>query len=203
MTVFRRKIVGVMGSGTRGYPHLARPLGELIAASGHHLLTGGGSGVMAEVSRAFCDVEGRAGLALGIIRSADLPRLDDATGRRAWTSAAVNDWVEIPILTHLPLSSQAPLSRNHINVLTADALVALPGSSGTLSEVRLRLQYGRSVIVYLGEAAAGLSIGGLSAEELEREARGGASTARAGIAVAENLEEVRRHLLHALDTTAA
>ena len=107
----------------------------------------------------------------GALPADDLPRRDEATGERRYRSAGVNPWIEIPILTHLPLSSESRHSRNHVNVLTADALVALPGGSGTLSEVRLRLQYGRRVIVFLGDPKEGLTIGGRTAEELREEAR--------------------------------
>ena len=167
--VSRLPIVGVMGSGRDPFPYLARPLGELLAFTGCHLLTGGGGGVMAEVSRAFCGVESRRGLTLGVIRSDGFPRLDEATGRRRYRSAGVNPWVEVPILTHLPLSSESRESRNHINVLTADALVVLPGSTGTLSELSLRLAYGRRAILYLGDPAAGLKLAGRSADEVARE----------------------------------
>jgi len=60
--------------------------------------------------------------------------------------------VEIPIRTHLPKSGVEgtdPLSRNHINILSADVLVALPGSHGTASEVELALRYSRPLIAYL------------------------------------------------------
>ena len=63
-----------------------------------------------------------------------------------------NPWVEIPIATHLPLSGtqgQDDLSRNHINVLSADAVVAFPGGPGTLSEVKLALRYQRPVVAFL------------------------------------------------------
>ena len=39
--------------------------------------------------------------------------------------------------------------RNHINVLSSDVVVALPGSAGTGSEVALALSYQRSVFCYL------------------------------------------------------
>ncbi len=165
----RRTIVGVMGSGSRGFRHLAAPLGELIAERGGHLLTGGGAGVMAAVAKAFCAVSDRQGLSIGIVKSHDLPLASPQTGRRDYRPAAVNDWVEIPIYTHLPLSSEAVESRNHLNVLTADVLVALPGSSGTLSEVRLRCQYGRTLSLFLGAAVEGATIGGKTAAELMAE----------------------------------
>jgi hypothetical protein len=63
-----------------------------------------------------------------------------------------NDWVEVPIRTHLHLSGpqgEDPRSRNHLIALTADFLVALPGGPGTASEVRLALRYKKPVIAYL------------------------------------------------------
>ncbi len=169
--ISRLPIVGVMGSGTKPYPHLAASLGELIAVGGCHLLTGGGGGVMAEVSRAFTGYAGRRGLSIGVVRSDGFPHRDGTTGERRYRPAAINRWIEVPILTHLPRSSEDRESRNHINVLTADALVALPGGSGTLSEVRLRLEYGRRVIVFLGDPKEGLTIGGRTADELREETR--------------------------------
>lgn len=41
-------------------------------------------------------------------------------------------------------------SRNHINILSSDAVVALPGGPGTLSEVKLALVYGRPCMAFLG-----------------------------------------------------
>ncbi len=40
------------------------------------------------------------------------------------------------------------LSRNHINVLSCEAVVALPGGQGTASEVRLAIRYGKPVVAY-------------------------------------------------------
>ena len=135
----RLPIVGVMGSGQDGAAGRAEALGLMLAEVGVHLLTGGGQGVMAAVSRGFAGVSGRKGSVIGVLPA----------GRGA---GYPNEWVEIPIRTHLPLSGEQgeePLSRNHINVLTADAVIALPGGAGTLSEVRLALRYGRPLIAYL------------------------------------------------------
>jgi hypothetical protein len=63
-----------------------------------------------------------------------------------------NEWIEIPVLTHLPLSGERgtePMSRNHINVLTSDVIVALPGDAGTGSEVRLAVRYERPIIAFV------------------------------------------------------
>ena len=46
-------------------------------------------------------------------------------------------------------SGTEPMSRNHINVLSSNVLVALPGGAGTASEVSLALRYGRPLIAYL------------------------------------------------------
>ena len=43
------------------------------------------------------------------------------------------------------------MSRNHINVLSSTAVVALPGGAGTVSEVCLAHAYGRPVLVFHGE----------------------------------------------------
>ncbi len=59
--------------------------------------------------------------------------------------------MEIAIATHLPLSGaqgEDPLSRNHINILSADMIVALPGGAGTLSEVRLAQRYRKPLIAW-------------------------------------------------------
>ena len=142
-----RGIVGVLGSGRVGHEALAEPLGDWIARSGFHLLCGGGGGVMLTVSRAFASVAGRRGVAVGV-----LPGRVDSGGLRS-PPGYPNDWIDLPIRTHLPFSGEQgmdPLSRNHINVLSSDVIVALPGGAGTRSEVELAVMYRRPVIAYLG-----------------------------------------------------
>jgi uncharacterized protein (TIGR00725 family) len=142
----RRPIVGVMGSGSQPHEERAGALGRWLAREGVHLLTGGGGGVMASVSRAFFGVSDRKGLVIGV-----LPGSADAAVCRA-PAGYPNPWVEIPICTHLPLSGDRgtdPRSRNSINVLSSDVLVALPGGPGTASEVRLARRYGRPLVAYL------------------------------------------------------
>ena len=144
--VNRLPIVGVLGSGSEPHEEKTKPLGEWLAREGVHLLTGGGGGVMEAVSRAFHRVADRKGLVIGIIPGT---ATDSGCSSRP---GYPNPWVEIPIRTHLPKSGVEgtdPLSRNHLNVLTADVLVALPGSDGTASEVELALRYGRPLIAYL------------------------------------------------------
>lgn len=142
----RRLIVGVMGSGVERHDDLAAPLGRWIARGGYHLLTGGGGGVMAAVSEAFSSMTDRRGLVIGVLKG--FP----GEGGRV-VSATPNPWVEVPIHTHLPLSGSqgtAALSRNHVNVLTADVVVALPGGAGTRSEVELAVRYAKPIVAFPG-----------------------------------------------------
>ena len=140
-----RKTIGVMGSGVDEHDECAAALGELIAALGANLLTGGGQGVMRAVSRAFTAHRGDRGACIGIIPCASVE------DRQALTAGYPNEFVEIAIRTHLPYSGPLgthDLSRNHINILTSDAIVALQGGEGTLSEITLAVRYGKPVIVY-------------------------------------------------------
>ena len=138
----RLPIVGVMGAGAHTHEELAVPLGRRLARLGVHLLTGGGTGVMTSVARAFAEVEDRAGLVIGV-----LP-LAEAVGDPDAPAEYPNPWVEVPIRTHMGKLGADPFSRNHINVLTSDVVVALPGSSGTASEVALSIHYGRPLVLY-------------------------------------------------------
>ena len=146
----RLPIVGVMGSGSQPHAVRARQVGSWLARTGVHLLTGGGRGVMSAVSQAFAETVGRQGLVIGIIPSATH---DPLAGPK---TGYPNPWVEIPIYTHLPLSGDSgtePLSRNHINILSANVVIALPGGPGTASEVDLALHYGRPLVAYLNRRA--------------------------------------------------
>ena len=145
----RRRVVGVMGSGREEHADLAVPLGRLVAALGAHLLTGGGAGCMRAVSAAFHAVQPRAGLCVGVVPGVE------RGGGVASPAGYPNEHVELVLRTHLPLSGtqgESALSRNHINVLSSDAIVALPGGAGTASEIALALRYGRPVLAYLGAA---------------------------------------------------
>lgn len=144
----RLPVIGIMGSGSQGHDERARPLGSWLASRNVHLLTGGGGGVMAAASRAFYEVQPRPGLVLGII-----PGQLGAEGYHT-KAGYPNPWVEIPVYTHLPDSGSMGMeqsSRNHINILSSTAIIALPGGSGTASEAALALEYGRPIIAYLAD----------------------------------------------------
>src|SRR5215470_16397553 len=133
----RVPVVGVLGSGVDDHSDKAAALGRWLGTQPVHLLTGGGRGVMTSVAEAFAAVPGRAGLVVGIIPcSSDDPGVPKAS--------YPNDFVELAIMTHLPYSGHDGTdarSRNHINVLTSDVLIALSGGPGTASEVALALRY--------------------------------------------------------------
>lgn len=132
---------------------------------------------MEAVSRAYHGVHWRRGLVVGILPGVFLD------GECRPPEGYPNPWVELPIRTHLPLSGRRgtePLSRNHINVLSSDVIVALPGGPGTASEVALALRYRRPVIAYLGRSG---TIDGLSLD---------------GVSVARHLGEVQRFVRQSL-----
>lgn len=168
-----------MGSGREAHEDRSGPLGRWLAGAGVHLLTGGGEGVMASVSRAFHEAPGRAGAVVGVLPG------DPQTGHAF--AGYPNRWVELAIRTHLPLSGARgteALSRNHVNVLSADVVVALPGGQGTASEVALAVRYGRPVIAFV-------------------ESRGEIPDLPPSVPVASTLEEVARFVTEALARPSA
>lgn len=152
--VHRLPIVGVMGSSSFPHEDLATPLGAWLATLDVHLLTGAGHATMTAVSRAFASVENRRGLVIGVC-----PATDDDPG--AVRPGYPNPWVEVPIVTHLPLSGPfgtEDRSRNHINVLSSNVVVALPGADGTSSELHLAVRYGRPTIAFVHRRSDILSV---------------------------------------------
>ena len=141
----RLPIVGVMGSGSSADEPRCMELGRWLATEGVHLLTGGGGGAMSAVSRGFWEVENRRGSVIGVLPV-------NAPGEAQPPDGYPNPWVEISIRTHLYLSGRRGTeleSRNHVNVLSSDVVIALPGSWGTRSEVELAVLYGRPLVAYL------------------------------------------------------
>ena len=131
-----RPVVGVMG----GY-HPPTPveayfaLGAQLARDGFHVLTGGGGtmagGPVTSLLAGFSSVRDRAGRAIGVVPE------DMREG--------LNPFNDTLILTNLPAGHAHPNSRNHLNVLLSDAIVALAGGPGTLHEIGLARHYGRAL----------------------------------------------------------
>jgi len=161
----RRRVVAVIGSGQTTDPRAA-DVGRLVASLGCDLLTGGGRGVMEAVSRAFFETAPRKGLVIGIVPAAVEP-LETVERREAGAieydvpPGYPNPWVELAIYTHLPDSGPDGTlrsSRNHINVLSAAAIIALPGGAGTESEVWLAVKYGVPIQAFGSRESAPLGI---------------------------------------------
>lgn len=169
--------VGVMGAGDREHADLAEPLGRWLAEIGVNLITGGGKGVMLAVSRGYACVPPlqRMGRIVSIVpgqsdsntswtidfKNAPDDNTLDALGSVKEVPEDIsapagmpNEYTEVKVQTHLFLSGRCgthPLSRNSINILSSDAVIALPGGYGTLSEIILARRFNKPVIVYLGE----------------------------------------------------
>src|SRR6266853_6132567 len=148
--IVANQTVGVMGSSTDEHDALSREIGELLATFGVNLLTGGGRGVMRSVSRAFTQADRERGICIGVI-----PCFSERERGRP-RDGYPNEFVELAIYTHLPHSGERgteDLSRNHINVLSCSAIIALPGGPGTASEVSLADNYKKPLILYSPDTA--------------------------------------------------
>jgi uncharacterized protein (TIGR00725 family) len=121
----RARYVAVVGPGDASSQEiaLAEEVGAGLAAAGAVVVTGGLGGVMEAACRG---ARSRGGRTLGILPGEDR---EDANG-----------WVEIAVATGLGEL------RNGIVVRAADALVAVGGGHGTLSEIALALKLGRPVV---------------------------------------------------------
>ncbi|NVO16343.1 MAG: hypothetical protein HXX10_20125 [Rhodoplanes sp.] len=135
-------VVAVLGSGSPLPPEraaLARSVGGMVARLGAHLLTGAGFGVMEAAAEAFVATPGRRGLSLGMVPR-DANGAIDTPNHTPDGTLYPNTHVEIAVFTALPPRVEDWLdhpSRNHVNVFSADALVALPGSAGTRNELAI------------------------------------------------------------------
>ena len=147
----RLPVVAVVGSGTEKHSEYSVHLGKWLAENGFHLTNGGGGGVMAETARAFTEVRSRKGKVIGVI-PAQGP-CDSAENRADYQSPPgyPNTYTEIVLRTHLPDSGakgKMTSSRNHIIILSADIVIALPGGSGTQSEIELALEYKKRLVLF-------------------------------------------------------
>lgn len=121
----RVAVVGAAGCGQH-LDRLASETGRYLAEAGAVLLTGGRGGVMAAASRG---AHAAGGLTVGILPGADA------------TASPPNQAVELALFTGM---GQA---RNQLLVLSAQAVIAIGGGWGTLSEISLALKQGRPVVL--------------------------------------------------------
>jgi uncharacterized protein (TIGR00725 family) len=117
--------LAVVGAGTASGEQAAAAerVGAAVAAAGAVLVCGGLGGVMEAACRG---AKGAGGATVGILPGAD--------------RGAANAWVDVAIATGLGEA------RNALIVRAADALVAVGGEYGTLSEIALALKAGKPVV---------------------------------------------------------
>jgi hypothetical protein len=141
----RTPIIAVIGASEASpeEEQIAYALGRLIAGKGWILVNGGLWGVMLHSSRGAHDA---GGITVGILPVED--------------TRAANPFVRIPIATAM---GQA---RNAVIAYTADALIAVGGEYGTLSEIAFGLKL-RKPVVALGTWE---SLKGVEAAETPEEA---------------------------------
>ena len=117
-------IIAVIGGDPAPDAALARSeaVGREIALRGHTLICGGRAGVMEAACKGASEA---GGLTIGVLPDSDRD--------------AMNPYVGIPIVTGIGRA------RNLTIALTADAVIAVDGGYGTLSEIAFALQHGRPV----------------------------------------------------------
>jgi uncharacterized protein (TIGR00725 family) len=142
--------VAVVGPGEASSQELwlAEEIGAGLASLGAVVVTGGLGGIMEAACRG---ARSRRGRTLGILPGED--------------REAANGWVEIAVATGLGEL------RNGLVVRASDALVAVGGGHGTLSEVAFALKLGRPVVGLGTWAVHGVDEVSTAGEAVDRIAR--------------------------------
>jgi len=126
MSDFRNKPrVAVIGGSraTERHLDLAFEVGRRLAEKGAVLVCGGLTGVMEAAARGARQA---GGLTIGILPGAD--------------PSEANAFIDIPLATGLGFT------RNSLVAMNADALIAVDGEYGTLSEIAYAVVYGKTVV---------------------------------------------------------
>jgi hypothetical protein len=126
MKDIRKRIrIAVIGGSRAGHQAVenAFEVGRLIARSGAVVVCGGLGGVMEAACRGARE---EGGLVVGILPGG--------------SPADANPWVDIPIATGLGYT------RNALVVMNADAVIAVDGEYGTLSEIAYGKIHGKKVV---------------------------------------------------------
>ena len=134
----RAILIGVIGSSSASEKakEIAYNVGREIMRSGYYLVCGGLGGVMEAASRgAFDESGGSNERIIGI-----LPGINKEDA---------NKYIGIVISTGIGFA------RNMIIASSSDAVIAIEGGSGTLSEISMAWQYGKPIIVM--EGSGGIS----------------------------------------------
>ncbi len=140
----RPVIIGVIGASEAtefGY-QTAREVGRLIAGRKAALVCGGLGGVMEAACRGCTEA---GGMSIGILPGA--------------SADAANPWVTVPVVSNMGHA------RNVMIAHTAQALIAVEGEFGTLSEIAIGLKLGRPVILLDSWSAIDAAVTAESAAE--------------------------------------
>jgi len=123
--VSHEMIIGVIGDSSCSPEEakLAETVGELLAQQGANIVCGGLGGVMEAACRG---AKSKGGLTIGILPGKN--------------SSMANSWVDIPLVTGIGEA------RNIAVVKSAQAVIAIGGGYGTLSEIAYALKSSISVI---------------------------------------------------------
>ncbi len=126
------RLVSVIGGAECSHEHaiFAETIGRLLAASGYAVVCGGRGGVMEAVCRGAWSA---GGITIGILPSPD--------------SEGANPYLSVKLPTGIGEA------RNVLVVLAGEAVVAIGGSFGTLSEIAYAQRMGKPVIGYQTWAA--------------------------------------------------
>jgi uncharacterized protein (TIGR00725 family) len=127
-------VVGA-GSASREEEDLAQGVGRALAERGAVLICGGLGGVMEAAAKGAAEAGGRS---VGLLPGTD--------------AGAANRWIDLPLPTGLGEA------RNALVVRAAEAVIAVGGSWGTLSEIALARKIGRAVVTLGTPPAEGLDL---------------------------------------------
>ncbi len=118
-------IIGVIGGSapTKEEATAAESVGRALAQAGAALVCGGLGGVMEATCRG---AKSAGGLTIGILPGTN--------------ASEANSYVDVPIVTGLRCA------RNVIIARTAQAVIAIGGSYGTMSEMAFALSFGKPVV---------------------------------------------------------
>lgn len=141
----RVAVVGAAGASEEDYG-IARALGGALARAGAVIVCGGHGGVMEAAALGATEA---GGLTIGILPGND--------------AEAANPWIVVPIATGMGDA------RNALVVRAAEAVLAVGGSWGTLSEIALAKKMGLDVGVLGSPPAEGLGLPALDGPEAAAE----------------------------------
>jgi uncharacterized protein (TIGR00725 family) len=124
----RRLVIGVMGPASCDplMGRVAEAVGRGIAQRGATLLCGGRGGVMEAAARG---ARSAGGLTVGVLPGKDAKE------------SPPNEFIDVALFTGVGEA------RNWINVCSSDALIAVGGGFGTLSEIGLALKAGKPLVL--------------------------------------------------------